>query len=151
MDLSFVSSLQQLLCFFDGTAFLIRRPWLAMQVSQNRGGRGIFESKILSPGDRWILPSGLFFLRRRRAEILKFRPGLTSRGCDAAARVWETQRGERRRKFAIWLNVALLAVALLVFAREIMRYQPTCVDMIVAQGMEFARLTEPCKSSRGLP
>jgi hypothetical protein len=39
---------------------LIRPFRSLMQVSQNRGERGIFESKILSPGGRRILPGGLF-------------------------------------------------------------------------------------------
>jgi hypothetical protein len=60
MGLSCVPSLQQLFCSFDGTAVLIRLTPLANASLQNRGGRGVFESKILSPGGRRILPGGLF-------------------------------------------------------------------------------------------
>jgi hypothetical protein len=45
MSLSFVAKPQQVFCSFDGTAVLIRSLRSPMQVSQNRGGRGIFKSK----------------------------------------------------------------------------------------------------------
>jgi hypothetical protein len=56
-----VSSLQQLVCSFDGTTILIRSVRSAMQILRDRGGRGHFRKKaILSPAGRWIFPGGLF-------------------------------------------------------------------------------------------
>jgi hypothetical protein len=65
-----VSAPQQFFGSFDGTAVLVRLVRPPMQVSQNRGGRGIFEGKILSPGGRRILPGGLFMESNRRPLLL---------------------------------------------------------------------------------
>jgi hypothetical protein len=54
-----VSLLQQLVCFFGGTAILIRRHSLPMQLFEYRGGRGFFSKPSnFEPGrpldiDRW--------------------------------------------------------------------------------------------------
>ncbi len=51
--------------FFDSP------PSLANVSLAYRGGRGIFESKILSPGGRRILPGGLFSSQRQRKRCAK--------------------------------------------------------------------------------
>jgi hypothetical protein len=56
-----VSSLQQLVCSFEGTEILIRPVRSPVQFSNDRGRRGHFRKQaILSPAGRWILPGGPF-------------------------------------------------------------------------------------------
>jgi hypothetical protein len=56
----FVSSLQQLFCSFDGTAFLIRAVGSPVQACQNRGWVCVSNQSILSPvGPLVILPAAL--------------------------------------------------------------------------------------------
>jgi hypothetical protein len=52
-----VSSLQQLVCSFEGTKILVRPVRSPVQFSNDRGRRGHFRKQaILSPAGRWILP-----------------------------------------------------------------------------------------------
>jgi hypothetical protein len=56
-----VSSLQQLVCSFEGTKILVRPVRSPVQFSNDRGRRGHFRKQaILSPAGRWILPGGPF-------------------------------------------------------------------------------------------